>query len=780
MISSRRGHDPARATLLAFGGAGGQLACLVAERLGMSRVRIPVDAGLLSARGLMSARFQAIAERQVLRPLLEMLPELGAVLDEVRAEAVHRLVALHRAAAAEPSTRTYLALRWLGQETPIQIACPARQWGIVGALRAEHERLYGYPPSRNDSEIELVNVRVFAIAETSDPGVPAVPVHTPPQHQEHWHPHRSQPMRSRGAWRETPVLRREHLPVDSPLTGPALILDDHATIVVETGWNVARNGCGDLLLVDTGTESPTPAPDRLEATSIELFTSRIESAALAMGEALQRTSVSVNVKERLDYSCAVLDARGRLVACAPHVPVHLGSLGVCVRAVLDRIAVGPGDVVVTNHPACGGSHLPDVTVVAGAFDDHGAPIAYVAARAHHTEIGGVSPGSMPPGATRLADEGVVIPPMYAWRNGSSRLDEIRRLLASGGGVAVPSRAVEHNLADLAAAIAACRSGVTEIGLLARRHGRELTARMMDRIQQRAAAAASQTITGLGALDRLLADEMDDGSPLRVRISTHGGGLRFDFTGSAPVHPANLNATPAIVQSCLVYIMRVLVGRDLPLNEGLMQDVALTLPDGMLNPPFDPSADPRTQPAVVGGNVETSQRLVNLILHGLGLCAESQGTMNNVIFGDARSSYYETICGGAGAGPHFDGASAVHTHMTNTRITDPEILERRYPVRLERFAIRRGSGGAGRCRGGDGVERVIRFLAPMRVSVLTQRRTRGPRGLDGGGPGAAGSQRVLHADGSTRTLNPCDSADVDAGDALVILTPGGGGAGRTAD
>jgi 5-oxoprolinase (ATP-hydrolysing) len=490
-----------------------------------------------------------------------------------------------------------------------------------------------------------------------------------------------------------------------------------------------------------------------------------------MGEALQRTSFSVNVKERLDYSCAVLDAEARLVACAPHVPVHLGSLGVCVREVLGRVSIAPGDVVVTNHPACGGSHLPDVTVIRGAFDRDGRVLGYVAARAHHAEIGGVRPGSMPPNAARLSEEGVVIAPMHAVRAGVPRFDALKAALTSGP---FPTRALQANLEDINAAIAACARGTAEIESLASSHGSPAVHGMMAAIQDRSALAAEQTIAGMGNLDLMLADELDDGTPLRVRVTADRGrgGLTLDFTGTAGVHAGNLNATPAIVNSCVLYVVRVMAQRDLPLNEGLMRPVRVVLPRGLLNPPFDPDADPATQPAVVGGNVEASQRLVNMLLRGLGVCAESQGTMNNLIFGDDTRSYYETICGGAGAG--FDGASAVHTHMTNTRITDPEILERRYPVRLERFAVRRGSGGAGTHRGGDGVERVIRFLSPMIVSVLTQRRVRGPRGLGGGGDGARGEQWIERAGGQIQPLASVDGAEVGLGDTVVIRTPGGGG------
>lgn len=517
---------------------------------------------------------------------------------------------------------------------------------------------------------------------------------------------------------------------------------------------------------------------RPEAVELELFTHRFTAVAQEMGEMLRRTAVSTNVKERLDFSCALLDPEGSLVVNAPHIPVHLGALGLCVRRLRETMPMGPGDVVVTNHPGFGGSHLPDVTVVTPVFDSqivHGTLplLGYVASRAHHAEIGGIRPGSMPPEARCLAEEGVVIAPTYLMYNGAPRWGAVRKLLAEAP---YPSRSVEENLADLRAAAAANQRGAAALRGLARRHGREQVHHWMSALGDRAAERLTAALLRLPEGVREAVEHLDDGTPLAVRIAIAGGRAEIDFTGSGGVHPGNLNAPPAVVRSAVLYVLRLLLDEPLPLNEGLLRPVEIALPPGILNPPFP--ADPRRAPAVVGGNVETSQRLVDTLLKALGLAACSQGTMNNLLFGGERFGYYETVCGGAGAGPGFTGASAVHTHMTNTRITDPEVLERRYPVRLERFAVRAGSGGEGRWRGGDGVVRELTFLEPVAVSLLTQHRTAGPYGAAGGGAGEPGRQRLVRADGTVLELGSVDGCQAEPGDRLILETPGGGGWGES--
>ncbi len=549
---------------------------------------------------------------------------------------------------------------------------------------------------------------------------------------------------------------------------------------------------------------------RSEAIQLELFTNRFRQVVSEMGELLERTAVSVNVKERRDFSCALLDREGRLVVNAPHIPVHLGALGMCVRALTARFDWRPGDVAVTNHPAFGGSHLPDVTVVSPVFvspgvgGDNGTSrlLGFVANRAHHAEIGGSRPGSMPPDAASLAEEGVVIEPMLLARAGDTNgvpneaeasaqagnqatdqmgardgvfaWDQVRALLTSGP---YPSRAVSENLADLAAAVAANRRGAELLVELAHTSGADTVERMMTALARQAASGLAKALGRFAGRRYRAQGRLDDGSEIRVAIDVPAGAgepVRIDFSGTAGVHPGNLNAVPGIVRSAVLYVLRLLVDEPLPLNEGLLENVELVIPEGLLNPPFP--SDPALAPAVVGGNVETSQRVVETLLAALGVVAGSQGTMNNVLFGNERFAYYETVGGGAGAGPGFDGASAVHTHMTNTAITDPEILEQRYPVRLHRLGVRQGSGGAGTHNGGDGIVREIEFLEPLSLSVVTQSRAQRPAGLDGGEPGRAGRQRVLRASGEIVSLAPIDGCEVEAGDRLVLETPGGGGYG----
>ncbi len=525
--------------------------------------------------------------------------------------------------------------------------------------------------------------------------------------------------------------------------------------------------------------STTPAP-RPEAVQLELFTHRFAAIARQMGERLQRTAVSTNVKERLDFSCGLLDAAGELVVNAPHIPVHLGALGLCVRRLRETIAMEPGDVIVTNHPAFGGSHLPDVTVVTPVFGDLGVKmdvlLGYVASRAHHAEIGGIRPGSMPPGARRLSEEGVVIPPTHLVRRGEPRWEEARRLLLEAP---FPTRAVEENLADLRAAVAANHRGAEALAALAAEHGPETVHHYMAALKARAEERLRIALARLPANDYEALERLDDGAALAVRITIGGPGadpiVTVDFTGTAGVHPGNLNAPPAVVRSAVLYVLRLLIAEPLPLNEGILRAVAIHIPPGMLNPPFPD--DPALAPAVVGGNVETSQRVVDTLIKALGLLACGQGTMNNLLFGNDRFGFYETVCGGSGAGPGFNGTSGVHIHMTNTRITDPEVLEHRYPVRLERFALRAGSGGAGRWRGGDGVVRELTFLEPMALSLLTQHRVEAPYGKEGGSPGQRGRQRLVRATGEVEELASLDGREVGPGDRLILETPGGGGWGR---
>jgi len=766
-ISVRRGFDPADHVLVAFGGAGPQSACGVATRLGIDTVLVPADTGLLSAWGLGRAVLERFAERPVLRPLDEFAGELPAALADLEREALSRL-AQEDVAPDDASVRRRIAhLRFVGQDTAIEVEIePDADLAVAFADR--HAALYGHRPA--ERRVELVALQV--VASTRPPDVPA-PVAPPP-------PRSAEPLGTRrgwfdGAWREVALHDRAALRPGDTLAGPALVLEAHSVTVVAPGWTARADGALALVLERTADPAPrlAAADDaRPEAVRLELFTRRFEAIAREMGERLRRTAVSTNVKERLDFSCAILDPDGRLLVNAPHIPVHLGALGLAVRRLIATTPMAPGDVVVVNHPAFGGSHLPDVTVVTPVAAATGEPLGYVASRAHHAEIGGTRPGSMPPTATRLAEEGAVLPPTHAVRAGVADWTAVRALLTAGPH---PTRNVADNLADLEAAAAANHAGAVALRALAEAAGPAVVLRYMRALTDLAARRVREALAALPDGRREAEQFLDDGTPIRVAVEIASDRAVIDFAGSGGVHPGNLNATPAIVASATMFVVRLLVRDPIPLNEGLLDPIDVRLPEGFLNPPF--VEDPARCPAVVGGNVETSQRIVDALTLALRLAACSQGTMNNVLFGDDRLGYYETLCGGMGAGATYDGASAVHSNMTNTRITDPEVLEHRYPVRVERFAVRRGSGGAGAHRGGDGVVRALRFLAPMRLSVLTQHRVEAPFGMDGGQPGARGRQWVERADGTRVDLGPVDGADVDAGDRFVIETPGGGGWGR---
>jgi 5-oxoprolinase (ATP-hydrolysing) len=720
-ISVRDGCDPAEYPLIAFGGAGPQHACAIAEQLGIREIYVSRDAGLLSASGVLHAAVEKFAVRQVLQRLDDV--DVAGLLVSVDADALTKLAA-HKGVIR----RRIAEVRLRGQNTALAVDFkePAT---IAAAFRREHALLYGYELPES-AVIELVSLRAIA----------AVP---------------------------SPEPLREEFPVAAPITsGPALVQDAFSTLVIEPGWLAVQGTRGTWKL--TRTAGAAPRAGVAAAATAELFRCRFQGMVDAMGSMLKRTAVSTNVKERLDYSCALLDATGRLVVNAPHIPVHLGALGECVRRVAAVIAPQPGDVLITNDPAYGGSHLPDVTVMRPVFGPSGKLLAWTANRAHHAEIGGIAPGSMPADATCLAEEGVVILPMHLLRGGESCIEEVEKLLTGG---AFPTRALNDNLADLRAQLAAVNHGAHALLALCQSHGEEEVAARLAALTTQAREAFARRLAAAGDFHVSATERLDDGTPLAVRLTHSGGSLKIDFTGSGPVHPGNRNATTAIVRSAVLYVLRLWINEPLPLNEGIFDAVDLVIPEGILSPRF--ADDPRESPAVVGGNVETSQRLVDTMLRTLNLEACSQGTMNNVIFGNERFGHYETIGGGSGAGPGYDGLSAVHTHMTNTAITDAEIIERRYPVRIGQFSIRRGSGGAGRHRGGDGLVRTYHFLEPLTVSLSTEHRKEKPFGLEGGNPGACGTQ-FHHRGGKSTMLKGTARLNVVAGDALRIETPGAGG------
>jgi 5-oxoprolinase (ATP-hydrolysing) len=754
-ISIGEGFDPADHALLAFGGAGPQHACAVAESLGMKTILVPEHAGILSAVGLQEAVPEVIEEKEIRRPLQSWLgpspressssaesASCGERLGEgntpprIDARSAPHPNPLPGSQSSESQdappgrggqTVRIAELRLKGQDTPLQVEF-TNPHDLPDLYRAAYQRLFGYPPPAN-REIELVSIRTIIREEEACCSRFSVSNEAP-----------------------KPTLKREQ-------RAQHLIQDAFSTLVVAPGWSTEHlPGFGHILRF-VGETSAEPVIER------DLLRHRFHSIVSDMGALLCRTAISTNIRERLDFSCALLDPKGRLLSSAPHIPVHLGALGVCVREVATAVSMQPGDTIITNHPAFGGSHLPDVTLITPVFQND-TLLGYIANRAHHAEIGGITPGSMPANATRLIQEGVVIAPRHLIRAGESCFDEISTLLTTA---LHPTRNLADNLADLHAQLAANLHGVERLRSLAS----ESLPRVMNEILDHSSKVMRQQIQRLP--DSISASEkLDDGSVIAVAMRKAGERLMLDFTGSSGVHPRNLNATNAIVRSAILYVMRLMLQEDLPLNEGLMEPLEIILPTSLLNPAF--TGDAARDPAVVGGNVEVSQRLVDTLIKALNLQACSQGTMNNFLFGGSGFGYYETIAGGSGAGDGYHGAHALHTHMTNTAITDPEIIEQRYPVRLRQFAIRHGSGGAGAWRGGDGVVREFEFTALLTVSLLTQHRIEQPFGLDGGHSGQKGQQRLLRG-GVETMLEGCMSFEVQAGDRLTIETPGGGGFGK---
>ncbi len=748
-VSLRRGYDPAEYTLVAFGGAGPQHACGVASRLGVRRVVVPPDTGLLSADGLGRAVMERFAFRQVLEQLEDCRTTVPDIVRNLEEEASQALASEGVKQDEMEIRRRIAELRFTGQDSSLEVEMEGAG-PIENPFLERYRARYGHLPSGR--QVELVSVKVVAAAMTTaqEASLPCSPARQPePPSPARFH---------LGA----ALFHRSDLVAGQKISGPALVLEPHSVTVVDTGWDGAVHPGGALILERrqiSVTAGDGGIQEACGAVRLELFTHRFETIAKEMGEQLRRTAVSTNIKERLDFSCAVLDPDGELLVNAPHIPVHLGALGLCVRSVLKVMPLQPGDVVITNHPGYGGSHLPDVTVITPVHA--GELIGYVASRAHHAELGGARPGSMPPSATCLAEEGVVIPPMKLVEGGRPRWEKMEELLAGGR---FPSRSVEDNLADLRAAVAANHAGSVALVGLAERAGRDTVLYYMQELKRLAASRLRAALSGLDDGEYRAVERLDDGTELAVTITLRGDRAVLDFTGSGMVHPGNLNATPAIVHGVVIFFLRLLIKESIPLNEGFLHPVQLVIPNGILNPIFHD--DPELSPAVVGGNVETSQRLVDTLVRALGIAACSQGTMNNVLFGTDHFGYYETVCGGCGAGPGFHGAGAVHSNMTNTRITDPEILEQRYPVRVERFAVRRGSGGGGDYRGGDGVVRILKFLAPMSLSVLTQHRVERPFGLNGGEPGMAGRQQVKRADGSVLELKSVDGVMRDTSTQVV--------------
>jgi len=778
-ISIAKGCDPRDYALVAFGGAAGQHACAVAADLGVAQILLHPDAGILSAYGIGVADVVRHRVRGVYQPFAaETVAELNATFAELLAAALAEVLA-EGVSPNRIEVRRSLDLRYRGLDAWLTIAEPA-SGDYAAAYSEAHQKLYGY--KHEGRTLEIVAARVEVIGRTVEPeeqSNPLAPRNVAPPKQKTVY-FAAQPC-------TTGVYDREQLQPGDRVIGPAIVCEGMSTTVIEPGWVADVYTRGELVvsasLLDQR-NGATPHREHIvgEATTIEcdpatleVYNNRFAAIAEQMGITLRNTASSVNVKERLDFSCAVFTASGDLVVNAPHIPVHLGAMGETVRCVLaDNPVLCPGDVFVTNDPYRGGSHLPDVTVVTPIFDDAGERLLFfTASRAHHAEIGGIVPGSMPPFSTNLAEEGVLIRNFKLVDAGRSRSDELAALLTSGQ---YPTRNVADNLADIAAQVAANQQGARDLARLVAAHTLPVVTAYMRHIQAAAERKMRAALARLPIGRHEFADHLDDGSKIMVAIDIAGDSTTIDFTGTSPVLAGNLNANRAIVTAAVMYVLRLLIDEDIPLNQGVLAPVRIVLPECLLNP--TPGKTPAESAAIVGGNVETSQRVVDVLLGALRLAAASQGTMNNVLFGDDKFGYYETICGGSGATHAADGADAVHTHMTNTRLTDPEVLEQRYPVRLREFSIRRGSGGHGAHRGGDGITRVIEFLRPLALSILTQRRgPYAPYGMAGGEPGALGRNSIERADGAREALPNQAQMNVMAGEALVIETPGGGGWGK---
>jgi len=767
-ISVRRGHALADHALCCFGGAAGQHACLVADALGMTQVFMHPHAGVLSALGMGLADMRVMRENAVEKPLYEeLMGTLEAAFADMEQDAVDEL-------RRQGYSGTRIAVlrrahvRYRGTDTALVVTAGSAAQ-IAEAFESAHRAQFGFSDPGRDLVVEAVSLEAVGAMDDRARGAPAARRNA--ADRDAVPAIDTTRMYAGGAWQSVPVHARDDLASGDRVSGPAIVIEPNSTIVVEPEWRLDVSPNRDLIMTRVVAAARTAAVGtEVDPVMLEIFNKLFMSIAEQMGTTLEKTSHSVNMKERLDFSCAIFDAHGALVANAPHVPVHLGSMGDTVRHVLAmrRTTMQPGDAFVHNAPYSGGTHLPDVTVVTPVFSEDGRRLLFVvASRGHHADIGGTTPGSMPPDSTTIEQEGVLLENVLLMHGGRLLEEELRRQLAGGP---YPARNPDQNVADLKAQIAANECGVRELRAMVARYGLETVHAYMRHVQDNAEEMVRRVIDVLQ--DGRFRVEMDNGAEICVSVAIDRERRRavVDFSGTSAQRGDNFNAPLAVCRAAVLYVFRTLVDDDIPLNAGCLKPLQLVVPEGsMLNPRFPA--------AVVAGNVETSQCIVDALYGALGTMAASQGTMNNFTFGDDRRQYYETLCGGTGAGPDFDGADAVHSHMTNSRLTDPEVLELRYPVRLERFAIRRDSGGRGAHHGGNGVQRRIRFLEPMTAAIVSNRRRSAPFGLAGGGDGGTGANRIERADGRIERLAPSARAEMSPGDVFVIDTPGGGGYGR---
>lgn len=756
-ISVQRGHDVSSYTLACFGGAGGQHACLVADRLGIERIHIHPHAGVLSALGIGLADVRHIHDDAVEAELTAaQLASLSQRWQDL--ESVVRTRAVAQGVAPDAVTiQRRLALKYRGSDTTLHVDHGPLD-DVTTSFEALHRARFGFVSP--DKAVIVESVQVEAVG-AGDP-VPTSPatVHDEAQATE------AHPTVMAGERQPTPFVARDAMSPGDALAGPAVIVDSTSTTVVEPGWAAMRTPTGDLVLDRVVAQPRTAAVGTdVDPVQLEIFNNLFMNIAEQMGLVLENTAASVNIKERLDFSCAVFDPAGDLIANAPHMPVHLGSMSESIKSIIeDNPAMAPGDVYVMNAPYNGGTHLPDITVVKPIFGEGPAPMFHVAARGHHADIGGTVPGSAPADSTSVDQEGVLLDNVKLVEGDRFRHDHIRALLTGGP---YPARNPDQNVADLQAQVAACEKGATELRRVIDHYGLDVVHAYMGHVKDNAEESVRRVIDALA--DGSFRCSLDDGSHIDVAITVdrQQRSAVVDFTGTSDQHPGNYNAPSAVAHAAVLYVFRCLVDDAIPLNAGCMVPIEVVLPEGsMINPAYPA--------AVIAGNVETSQVLCDTLFGAVGAMAAAQGTMNNFIWGNDAHQYYETICGGAGATPRASGCDAVHTHMTNSRLTDPEVLEWRYPVVLESFAIRRGSGGDGTHRGGDGVLRRVRFGEAMTVNILSGRRAVAPYGAAGGADGALGINRVIRASGATEDLPGNVQLDVGPGDAFEIHTPGGGG------
>jgi 5-oxoprolinase (ATP-hydrolysing) len=763
----QRGHDVTGYTLTSFGGAGGQHACLVADALGMRTVFIHSLAGVLSAYGMGLADQSAMRERAVERRLAEIGEhELAVELDDLGATAREELLA-----QGVPAERIELLrrvhLRYEGTDSAIVVGLGTHA-AMQQAFEDAYRRRFSFLMPGKALVVEAVSCEALGRSDAPPEQARARTAagETPAAHE-------SVRMFAGGAWLDTAVYLRVSVKPGAIVKGPAIIAEANATTVVEAGWQAEMTDWDHLVLRRVEALPVRHAiGTSADPVMLEVFNNLFMSIAEQMGLRLQNTAYSVNIKERLDFSCAIFDHEGKLVANAPHMPVHLGSMGESIKAVMHKNAgtMKAGDVYVLNDPYNGGTHLPDVTVISPVFDEAGKEILfYVGSRGHHADIGGTTPGSMPPDSCRIEEEGVLIDnfKLVDGSDGVLREEEARAMLAAARW---PARNPDQNLADLRAQVAANQKGVEELHRMVAYYGLDVVRAYMGHVQDNAEEAVRRVIAVLK--DGAFSYELDNGARIEVaiRVDPASRSAEIDFSGTSGQLPNNFNAPSAVCMAAVLYVFRTLVDDEIPLNAGCLKPLKVIIPPGsMLNPHYPAS--------VVSGNVETSTCITNALYGALGVMAAAQGTMNNFTFGNARYQYYETISGGSGAGEGFDGTDVVQTNMTNSRLTDPEILEFRFPVRLESYAIRAGSGGAGRWHGGNGGVRKVRFLEPMTAAILSNNRIFAPFGMAGGADGEKGRNLVLRADGSVLELGHIGKVDMQAGDVFVVETPGGGGYGQ---